>query len=125
MILLYFSKRLYPSSNFWMTFGSRQKLSKESSASSDFKQPIEDALQFHCSMNVDNFTIECGDIDGVVLGSWVSSDETNSCPIADEETDFHIGYWTAAAVWSDAWDQRTIDRVSYYLIPYFLHIHCY
>ena len=29
-----------------------------------------------------------------------------------DEDDAHVGYWAAAAVWFDAWDQRTVDRVS-------------
>lgn len=58
-----------------------------------------------------NLMIECGEIDGVVLGSWANVDENSSDPLLDQDG-AHAGYWTAAAVWSKAWDQRTIDRVS-------------
>ncbi|GAY58686.1 hypothetical protein CUMW_188900 [Citrus unshiu] len=57
-----------------------------------------------------NLTIECGEVDGVVLGSWTNVNESSSNPVIDEEN-AHIGYWVAAAVWSNVWDQRTIDRI--------------
>lgn len=31
-----------------------------------------------------------------------------------DDNDAHVGYWAAAAVWFDAWEQKTIDRVSYF-----------
>lgn len=60
---------------------------------------------------VDKLIIECGEIDGVVLGSWTSVNQNSSGIEIDEDT-AHAGYWAAAAIWSNAWDQRTIDRVS-------------
>lgn len=57
----------------------------------------------------DSFNIICEDIDGVVTGIWEFFDE-NVAIFANNE-DNHAGYWACAAVWSDAWDQRTIDRV--------------
>lgn len=62
----------------------------------------------------DNLIIECGEIDGVVLGSWTNVNLGSSVPAVDEDN-AHAGYWAAAAIWSNAWDQRTIDRVSYFL----------
>lgn len=59
-----------------------------------------------------SFTIECGEIDGVVLGSWQSVNENSPEPAVDEDT-AHAGYWAGAAVWASAWDQRTFDRVSH------------
>lgn len=58
-----------------------------------------------------NLVVECGEIDGVVLGSWTSVNENSPDPVVDEDT-AQAGYWAAAAVWSSAWDQRTIDHVS-------------
>lgn len=63
------------------------------------------------SQSVDNLIIQCGEIDGVVLGSWTTVDESSSDSVVDDDN-AHNGYWAAAAVWSNAWDQRTIDRVS-------------
>lgn len=37
--------------------------------------------------------------------------ETSSALEVDDD-DAHVGYWAAAAVWFDAWEQKTIDRVS-------------
>lgn len=54
----------------------------------------------------------CGEIDGVVLGSWTTVDEHSVASEVDDDTS-HAAYWAAAAAWSDAWDQRVIDRVSH------------
>lgn len=62
--------------------------------------------------------IECGEIDGVVLGPWANINGHSSVPMSDEDGS-HGAYWAAAAIWSDAWDQRTIDRVSYLFIVSF------
>lgn len=55
--------------------------------------------------------IECGEVDGVVLGAWIDANTNLNVPAADDDNS-HVGYWVAAAVWSDAWDERTFDRVS-------------
>ncbi|XP_068653693.1 uncharacterized protein [Aristolochia californica] len=73
-------ERVYPSSTFWATYLSRQKQTK------------------------------CGEIDGVLLGSWTNLDESHSLP-ALEGDNVDAGYWAAAAIWSDAWDQKTVDRI--------------
>lgn len=65
-----------------------------------------------------DLSIECGDIDGVVLGSWANLDGSGSLESDDDSS--HAGYWAAAAVWSNAWDQTTIDRVS--CIPFSTNI---
>ncbi|WZZ23449.1 hypothetical protein YC2023_006850 [Brassica napus] len=54
--------------------------------------------------------IECGEVDGVVLGSWTKINES-ATEHAPDETDAIAGYWAAAAVWSNAWDQRTFDHI--------------
>ncbi|KAF5960350.1 hypothetical protein HYC85_001559 [Camellia sinensis] len=54
--------------------------------------------------------IKCGEIDGVVLGAWENINEHSVVPVSDEDNS-HAAYWAAAAIWFDAWDQRTIDRI--------------
>lgn len=61
-----------------------------------------------------NLMIECGELDGAVLGLWRHISKYSNVPVIDDD-DTHDCYWAAAAVWSDAWDQRTIDRVSLFL----------
>lgn len=61
-----------------------------------------------------NFVLECSEVDGVVLGSWADINENPSVPVVDDDN-VGVGYWAAAAVWCNVWDQRTIDRVSYLL----------
>ncbi|KAK9272515.1 hypothetical protein L1049_002888 [Liquidambar formosana] len=84
-------ERLYPSSSFWRTFLGRQKefmgVSSSLNSTGGINLRILDLHLFN------NLVIECGEIDGVVLDN------------ADG------GYWAAAAVWSNTWDQRTIDRI--------------
>lgn len=59
----------------------------------------------------DDLTIECGDIDGVVIGCWKNIDHGYAfSPVCEDSVD--AGYWACAVAWSDAWDQRTVDRVS-------------
>lgn len=64
---------------------------------------------------VDNVIIVCGEIDGAVLGSWKEVSEHPVVPVVDDDSS-HSCYWAGAAVWSDAWDQRTVDRVSNYYL---------
>lgn len=101
-------KSLYPSSSFWKTYNCRRN---EISVPSSSALPIENRLCLLCNHTFENFIIECGEIDGIVLESWMNTNE--SSPILEvDEDDAHAGYWAAAAVWFDAWDQRTVDRVS-------------
>lgn len=60
---------------------------------------------------VDNVIIVCGEIDGAVLGSWKEVSGHPVVPLVDDDSS-HSCYWVGAAVWSDSWDQRTVDRVS-------------
>ncbi|KAL3527892.1 hypothetical protein ACH5RR_012548 [Cinchona calisaya] len=99
-------ERVYPCSSFWNAFSSRcNKLKRESSgnASEDINLRVLHPLH-------KDLIIVCGDIDGVVLGSWTSINEHSVPPEIDDDNS-HAGYWIAAAVWSDAWDQIIIDRV--------------
>lgn len=105
-------KRLYPSSSFGKTFIGRQKeFVRDMSA---LKSPGEIYLHLLDSPLFNNLTIECGEVDGAVLGPWTNVNDSSSDPMINEDN-AHIGYWAAAAVWSNVWDQRTIDRVSHYL----------
>ncbi|XP_010261035.1 PREDICTED: uncharacterized protein LOC104599968 [Nelumbo nucifera] len=101
-------ERLYPSSSFWRTFHGRQREGSKLSSSLTSSDGIK--LHLICSHSSNNISIECGEIDGVVIGPWASNNEMSTFPVPDED-DTHTGYWAAAAVWSDAWDQRTIDRI--------------
>lgn len=66
-------------------------------------------LRFHL---INNTFIDCGEVDGVVLGSWPNANESSSV-VETTEDNAHIGYWAAAAIWTNTWDQRTTDRVSH------------
>jgi spatacsin len=108
-LFFFTGKRMYPSSSFWRTFVGQQEALKK--ATSTLNSPAQIKLQLLPSYTFSNLTIECGEIDGVVLGSWTSISGNSPDPVVDEDT-APAGYWAAAAVWSSAWDQRTIDRVS-------------
>lgn len=103
-----FEKSLYPSSSFWKTYHCRLN---ETSVPSSSVLSVENRLCLLHNHIFDNLIIECGEIDGIVLESWMNTNESSSTLDGDEE-DAHVGYWAAAAVWFDAWDQRTVDRVS-------------
>ncbi|KAI5384322.1 uncharacterized protein LOC127105709 isoform X1 [Lathyrus oleraceus] len=98
---------LYPSSGFWKTYHHRLK---DTSGPSDCDSPLENRLRLLHNHSFDSLVIECGEIDGVVLGSWMDINETSSALEVDDD-DAHVGYWAAAAVWFDAWEQKTIDRM--------------
>lgn len=104
-------KRFYPSSVFWKTFEGRQKLKQVASTLNSIEEINLHLLGSHM---FNNLIIKCGEIDGVVLGSWTSTNENSSDPMIEEDNS-QAGYWAAAAVWYGAWDQRTIDRVSQFL----------
>ncbi|XP_074295549.1 uncharacterized protein LOC141623336 [Silene latifolia] len=100
-------ERIYPCSSFWRTYAFRKKevvgglpLTKDSR---DF------SLYLLCT-NFRNHSIECDDINGVVLGSWANVNCIDvSSDVGDDSS--QGGYWAAAAVWATAWDQTTIDRI--------------
>ncbi|KAL8047280.1 hypothetical protein ABFX02_08G230100 [Erythranthe guttata] len=99
-------ERIYPCNSFFSTLATRQKELK--------KAPVEDAIG-EISLSLlhplfKNRTISCGEIDGVVLGSWTTVDEHSVVSEVDDDSS-HAAYWVAAVAWSDAWDQRVIDRV--------------
>lgn len=99
-------ERVYPCSNFWKTYAFRQKEVLGGSPSTE--APGDCSLRLLHPPVVKNLIIECGDIDGVVLGSWTNANDSSS--EADDDSSY-AGYWAAAAVWSNAWDQKTIDRI--------------
>jgi len=102
-------KRFYPSSSFWDTYFGRENVIRD--AANIVTLPGEDkpVLVLHIR---DHPLVECGDVDGAVLGSWVNiNDYTDSKEFP--ASNISDGYWSCAAVWSDAWDQITVDRVSH------------
>ncbi|XP_022741667.1 uncharacterized protein LOC111293165 isoform X2 [Durio zibethinus] len=99
-------ERLYPSCSFWKTFHDRLKGCMQ--VTSTLNSPGGVHL---CLLDFfNNLIIECGEIDGVILGAWANVNEKSSDSVLDQDG-AHAGYWAAAAVWSKAWDQRTIDRI--------------
>ncbi|XP_044355717.1 uncharacterized protein [Triticum aestivum] len=100
-------ERFYPSSSFWDTYLGRENVIHD--AVNIVTLPGEDkpVLALHIRNHP---AIECGDVDGAVLGSWVNVND-----YADlkefSQSNLSDGYWVCAAVWSDAWDQRTVDRI--------------
>ncbi|XXG85857.1 hypothetical protein AAC387_Pa11g0871 [Persea americana] len=112
-------ERLYPSGSFWGTFRSRQMHLNKASSDSTF--PEGHKLQLTCLQAHNNVTIECGEIDGVVLGSWTNIEEISAFPVIDEDNT-HAGYWAGAAVWSDSWNQGTVDRIVLDQ-PYLMGVH--
>uniref|UniRef100_A0A1J3EY96 Spatacsin C-terminal domain-containing protein n=1 Tax=Noccaea caerulescens TaxID=107243 RepID=A0A1J3EY96_NOCCA len=100
-------ERLYPSSHFWETYLSRRKELLKSAVPFD---SCRISLHLGGSSLFQHFEIECGEVDGVVLGSWTNINESASEHALDE-SDATAGYWAAAAVWSNAWDQRTFDHI--------------
>lgn len=100
-------ERLYPSSHFWETYLARRKELLKAALPFDSS---EISLHLGGSSLFQHLKIECGEVDGVVLGSWTKINESAS-EHAPDETDAVAGYWAAAAVWSNAWDQRTFDHI--------------
>ncbi|KAG7539862.1 Spatacsin C-terminal domain [Arabidopsis thaliana x Arabidopsis arenosa] len=100
-------ERLYPSSHFWETYLARRKELLKASLPFDSS---EISLHLVGSSLFQHLKLDCGEVDGVVLGSWTKINESAS-EHAPDETDAVAGYWAAAAVWSNAWDQRTFDHI--------------
>ncbi|XP_071914201.1 uncharacterized protein [Coffea arabica] len=99
-------ERVYPCSSFLNSFSTRWNELKQESC-----RNTSEGISFRVLHPLHkDLIIACGDIDGAVFGSWISINGHPVPPEVDDDS-FHAGYWTAAAVWSDAWDQITIDRV--------------
>ncbi|XP_027367445.1 uncharacterized protein LOC113873502 isoform X2 [Abrus precatorius] len=103
---MYLIESLYPSSSFWKTYHHRLK---DTGIPLD-SLPVENRLRLLPNHSFDSLVIECGEIDGIVFDTWMDINESSSALSVDEE-DAHVGYWAAAAVWFDAWEQRTVDRM--------------
>ncbi|PIN26879.1 hypothetical protein CDL12_00372 [Handroanthus impetiginosus] len=99
-------ERVYPCNSFFSTLATRRKELKRASNEDELG---EISLRLLHPL-FDNFMISCGEIDGVVLGSWRTIDERSVAPEVDDDSN-HAAYWTAAVAWSNAWDQIVIDRV--------------
>ncbi|XP_017420472.1 uncharacterized protein LOC108330498 isoform X1 [Vigna angularis] len=98
---------LYPSSSFWKTYNHRLK---DISNPSGPVLTVESQLRLLHNHSFDSHVIECGEIDGIVFDTWINISESSSALEVDED-DAPAGYWASAAVWFDAWDQRTVDRM--------------
>ncbi|KAJ1412899.1 hypothetical protein SESBI_20049 [Sesbania bispinosa] len=98
---------LYPSSSFWKTYHLQRK---DTSVRSDSVSQVENRLRLLHNHSFDSLVIECGEIDGVVLDTWMNINESSPALEVDED-EAHVGYWAAATVWFDAWEQRTVDRM--------------
>ncbi|KQK03052.1 uncharacterized protein LOC100829381 isoform X2 [Brachypodium distachyon] len=100
-------ERFYPSSSFWDTYLGRENVIPDGANIVTLPGEDKPALALHICNHP---AIECGDVDGVVLGSWVNiNDYTDLKEFS--QSNLSSGYWACAAVWSDAWDQRTVDRI--------------
>lgn len=108
-ILIPVEKRLYPSSSFWGTYFERQRQSKEVPLTSSSSE--EQQLLMRLDMWID-YSIKCDEIDGVVIGSWRNISKGSDFPMTGGDI-ATAGYWVCAAIWSDSWDQTTIDRVRF------------
>ncbi|XP_075081105.1 uncharacterized protein LOC107825144 isoform X2 [Nicotiana tabacum] len=99
-------ERVYPCSSFWSTFSCRHKEFKGVSNGNATKE-----IKLHLLAPLGrDLVIACGELDGVVLGSWINVNEQPNAPEADDDST-HSSYWSAAAVWFDAWDQRVVDCI--------------
>lgn len=96
-------ERLYSSNSFWRTYMNRKKSIDASSISTPETEPP--SIQLHRGGS-----ITCGEIDGVVTEPWKSTFRDHEVATEIEDT-VSNGYWSCAAVWSDSWDQITIDRI--------------
>ncbi|GMH24506.1 hypothetical protein Nepgr_026349 [Nepenthes gracilis] len=99
-------ERIYPSSCFANTYLFRKKEMMRTSTDT----PEQNILHLLHPYGFRNLIIECGEVDGVVLGSWTSFNGSSIVPDGDEDCSC-AGYWAAAAIWSSVWDQKTIDRI--------------
>ncbi|KAH6833706.1 spatacsin carboxy-terminus protein [Perilla frutescens var. hirtella] len=99
-------ERVYPCNSFFSTLATRRK---ELKRASNENPPGEISLHLLHPLFKD-LIISCGEIDGVVLGSWTTIDEHSVAAELDDDTS-HAAYWATAAAWSDVWDQRVVDRI--------------
>lgn len=114
-------ERLYPSSSFWSTYAARQRPLPVNS--SDETLSKESKLQLICSSGLfRDLSIQCGEIDGVVIGSWSTISSKEDFLTVQTQDNPSAGYWAGAALWLEAWDQRTMDRIILDQ-PFFMGVH--
>ncbi|BBN07122.1 spatacsin [Marchantia polymorpha subsp. ruderalis] len=107
------TERIYPSSSFWSTYRTRQQLLR-ASPDSDERSSVNEEVELLLFLDMgadDGLTIKCGEVDGVVLGSWSMIDEPGILEVTQLQDSSSTGYWAAAAVWLQHWDQLTVDRI--------------
>lgn len=106
---------LYPHSSFWTSYSARQGqvATKEPIIEPVPSDDEKQSLRLICKSNAGGvFSLECGDGDGVVLGSWNTTKNLEA--LENTGLGQHItppGYFVVAAVWLHAWDQPTVNRV--------------
>ncbi|CAM6098196.1 unnamed protein product [Calypogeia fissa] len=106
----------YPNSTFWRTYEARRQQGVGASSHSPDIVTTRNEMNLNLVCDIfgeDGFKIECGEVDGVVLGPWSMIDDQPG--VVDEELNLQdsnfSGYWAAAAVWLQPWDQQTVDRI--------------
>ncbi|KAJ7523405.1 hypothetical protein O6H91_18G050100 [Diphasiastrum complanatum] len=107
-------EKAYPSSSFSSVYGLRQRLAMDHllvDNEQGFNHTIK--LRIICNDGLPRgFDIECGDVDGAVLGSWSKlSDKHFVDEVPANQENAAVSYWAAAAVWLSAWNKHTIHRM--------------
>ncbi|XP_024371913.1 uncharacterized protein [Physcomitrium patens] len=112
--IVLFLENLYPNSSFWSTY----RLKRVKSSSHTVEEPSSneedcELLQLICGSGaVSPFTLQCGEVDGVVLGSWDYEADPEALDAAGaEQVNPAAGYLVTAAVWLHVWDEVTVGRV--------------
>ncbi|GAB2260278.1 hypothetical protein Droror1_Dr00011133 [Drosera rotundifolia] len=103
-------ERIYPSCSFWRSY----ELCKEKAMRESMNLLDPSAICLLHQYSFGNFVINCGEVDGVVLGPWANLDSSFSCSDlgkVGDEGGRYAGYWASAAVWSNGWERKTIDRI--------------
>ncbi|KAK4767669.1 hypothetical protein SAY86_015419 [Trapa natans] len=101
-------ERLYPSTSFWRTYlGQQEGSGNETEASGDVLEKASFPLVFPLYNDIN---IECGEIDGIVLGTWMNISTNSSAEVTDNDGAC-VGFWAASAIWSSIWDQTTVHRI--------------
>eukprot|EP01018_Ginkgo_biloba_P020370 Gb_30364 [translate_table: standard] len=114
-------ERVYPSSSFWSTYGAYQRRLPINSLAGNHSKDA--TLHLICSsQQFKDHNIECGEIDGAVLGSWSSISTKEGFFAGSTQDNTSAGYWSGAAVWLDGWDQCTMDRIILDQ-PFFMGVH--
>ncbi|KAG8053146.1 hypothetical protein GUJ93_ZPchr0001g29494 [Zizania palustris] len=111
-------EQFYPSSSFWDTYLGRENVIHDAGKIVTLSGEDKPILALHFRNHA---PIECGDVDGAAIGSWVNAD--NYTDLKEfSESNLSDGYWACAAIWYDAWDERTVDRI---ILDQPCHVHAH